>query len=58
MGSHASPPIVKGIFHSSRQGSAEKVLQCFEGVSKGKTALFLIREKDVEKAYQRFIENF
>lgn len=56
--SHASPPIVKGIFHSSRQEAGERILQNFEGVSKGKTTLFLIREKDIEKAYQRFIENF
>jgi hypothetical protein len=54
--SHASPPLIKGIFYSPNQGLIRKLLENFEGVSRGRTVLFLIREKEMEEAYQKFME--
>ncbi len=54
--SHASPPAVKGIFYSTKQGPAEKILENFEGVSKRNGALFLIREKELETAEEKILK--
>jgi hypothetical protein len=54
--SHSSPPLVKGIFYSRQLNLIEKILENFEGISRGKAALFLIREKGLNAAYQKFLK--
>ena len=54
--SHASPFLIKGVFCSSQPNLIEKVLENFEGTSRGKAVLFLIREKDIDTAHQKFLE--
>jgi len=55
--SHNSPPVIKGVFYSFQENLIEKVLKRFEGTSRGKTALFSIREESLDKAYQKFLES-
>jgi len=55
--SRCSPLLIKGIFYSHHQTLAEKVLENFEGTSNGKSALFLIREKNLEQAYQKILKS-
>ncbi len=54
--SRCSPLLIKGIFYSHHQMLAEKILESFEGTSNGKSALFLIREKTLDQAYQKFLK--
>jgi len=54
--SRCSPLLIKGIFYSHHQILAEKVLESFEGTSNGKSSLFLIREKSLDQAYQKFLK--
>ena len=54
--SHASPIIMKGIFYSAKPNLTERVLENFEGISRGKISLFLIREKELDTAYQKFLK--
>ena len=54
--SHASPPIVKGVFCSSRPDLIEKVLKNFEGAAKGGGALFLIREGSLGAAKEKIFK--
>ena len=54
--SHASPALIKGIFYSSRTELIEKVLQNYEGVSKGEGALFLMREDNLDLAKEKILE--
>ncbi len=54
--SHASPVLIKGIFYSPRSDLTEKILANFEGVSRGRTTLFLIRGEDLNAAYQKFLK--
>ncbi|MFH1575768.1 MAG: DHH family phosphoesterase [Candidatus Nealsonbacteria bacterium] len=53
--SRASPVIVKGIFYSAKRELIEKILQNYEGVSKGDGVLFIIREQDVDSAKENFL---
>jgi len=53
--SHASPVVIKGIFYSTKKGLVEKILQNYEGVSRGDGALFVIREKDVDSAKESLL---
>jgi len=48
--SHASPPAVRGVMYSPRTDTIEKILNRFEGDTKGESALFVIREEDIEVA--------
>lgn len=54
--SHNSPHLIKGVFYSSQKNSIEKILKNFKGISRGKMVLFLIGEKSLDSAYQKFIE--
>lgn len=54
--SHASPPLVKGVFCSSRQDLIKKVLDNFEGVSRGEGVLFLIREDTLGSAQEKILK--
>ena len=53
--SHASPPLTKGIFYSPNLVFTEKILENFEGVSKGSGALFLVRETDLNIAKEKVL---
>lgn len=53
--SHASPPIVKGIFYSPEKEFIRKILQNYEGVSRGDGVLFLIREADLNTAREKLL---
>ncbi len=53
--SHASPALTKGVFYSTKKDLIEKVLQNYEGVSKGEGALFLIRESNLDLAKENLL---
>lgn len=53
--SHASPPLTKGIFYSPNYDLAGKILENFEGASKGSGVLFLIREADLNMAREKIL---
>jgi len=53
--SHASPAIIKGLFYSTKKGLAEKILQEYDGVSKGDGALFVIKKPDLDSAKESFL---
>jgi len=54
--SHASPAVIKGIFYSLKLELIEKILQNYEGVSKGEGALFLMRESDLTLAKEKILK--
>ena len=54
--SRASPVVIKGIFYSTKEGLAEKILQNYEGVSKGEGVLFLIRGSDLDSAKENLLK--
>ena len=54
--SHASPPLIKGVFYSPNSGLAERILENFEGASRGTGVLFLIREADLDIARQKVLQ--
>lgn len=54
--SHASPVLIKGLFHSPKAGLAEKLLESFEGVSRGEGVLFLIRSGDLNSAKEKVLQ--
>lgn len=53
--SHASGQLVKGVFYSSKPNFVEKILENFEGVSRGEGVLFLIRENDLKAAEEKIL---
>jgi len=53
--SHASPPVIKGIFYSPQQETAKRILENFEGVSRGNSTLFLVRENDLGSAQEKIL---
>jgi len=53
--SHGSAPLVKGIFCSKNRQLLEKLLQNFNGISREKTALFLVREPLLERAKEKVL---
>ena len=53
--SHASPPLTKGVFCSPNADLTEKILENFEGASKGAGTLFLIREVDLNIAKEKVL---
>jgi len=54
--SHASPPLIKGLLYSSRPEFISKILENFEGSSKGEGAIFLIRNGDLYSAEQKVLK--
>ena len=54
--SHASPIVIKGIFYSPSQGLVEKVLENFEGISRGNTTLFVVREDNLQRAQEKILK--
>lgn len=54
--SHASPVLIKGIFYSQKLNLVEKILENFEGTSKGEGALFLIRDTDLNSAKEKVLK--
>ena len=53
--SHASPPAVRGVFYSPRPDLINRILENFEGKSRGKASLFLIREADINIAKEKLL---
>jgi nanoRNase/pAp phosphatase (c-di-AMP/oligoRNAs hydrolase) len=53
--SHASPPLIKGLFCSARPDLISKILENFEGVSKGEGALFLIRSSNLDETREKIL---
>ncbi len=53
--SHASPVVIKGIFYSPKKELVEKIMQNYEGVSKGDGVLFVIREPDLVSAKESLL---
>lgn len=54
--SHASAPLIKGIFYSLKTELIERILENFEGTSKGKGVLFLIKESDLNSAKEKVLK--
>ena len=54
--SRASPLLVKGVFYSYNLGLVEKILETFEGVSKGGGALFLVRGGNLNSAQEKVLQ--
>jgi len=54
--SYASPLVVKGIFYSSNPSNLQRILENFEGVSRGEGILFLVREKKLSLAEERVLK--
>ncbi|MBI2450304.1 MAG: hypothetical protein HYV47_02065 [Candidatus Nealsonbacteria bacterium] len=53
--SHASPPITKGVFCSPNPGISEKILENFEGISKGNGVIFLSKETDLNAVEEKIL---
>ena len=53
--SHASPPLTKGVFYSPNSNYTEKILENFEGASRGSGVLFLVREPDLNIAREKVL---
>lgn len=53
--SHASPVVIKGVFCSPSQELVNRLLENFEGNSKGGSALFLVRENDLNSAKEKIL---
>lgn len=56
--SHGSGPLVKGIFFSKKQGEVRKLLAHTEGIARGHTALFLLREPLLGRAKEKLLRVF
>jgi len=54
--SRNSPTTIKGIFYSNKKELIEKILQNYEGVSKGEGALFLTKESDLDLAKENLLK--
>jgi nanoRNase/pAp phosphatase (c-di-AMP/oligoRNAs hydrolase) len=53
--SHASPIIIKGILSSPDKEIISRILENFEGTSRGSSALFLVRENGLESAEEKIL---
>ena len=53
---HTSPVIIKGVFYSVKPGLVEKILENYEGVSKGEGVLFLTRDNDLALAKEKILK--
>ncbi|PIS17534.1 MAG: hypothetical protein COT59_00185 [Candidatus Nealsonbacteria bacterium CG09_land_8_20_14_0_10_42_14] len=54
--SHASPTLVKGVFYSPNLNLVRKVLENFEGASRGEGAIFLVRDADLNSAQEKILK--
>ncbi len=54
--SYGSGPIIKGLLSSKNKTLIATLLDRFEGITKGTTALFLIREKNLAIAEQKILQ--
>jgi len=54
--SHASPVLIKGIFYSPKANLIKKILENFEGTSRGEGVLFLTRELDINSAQEKILK--
>ena len=52
----SSSIIVRGIFYSTRPGFVEKILENYQGVSKGEGVLFLIKDSDLTLAKEKILK--
>ena len=55
---HGSGPLIKGIFYSKNPLLTEKLLENFEGVIRGGTAIFLVRESEIKPAEEKVLALF
>lgn len=53
--SHASPIVIKGLFNSPNQSLVRKILENFEGVSRGSSSLFIVRESSLQAAQEKIL---
>ncbi|MBI2042515.1 MAG: hypothetical protein HYT21_02115 [Candidatus Nealsonbacteria bacterium] len=53
--SHASPLVIKGVFHSPNQNLIRKILENFEGISRGSSSLFIVRVDDLQSAREKIL---
>jgi len=54
--SHASPPLIKGLFCASKTELVNKVLQNFEGIAKRSGAIFLLRNSNLASAKEKVLK--
>lgn len=54
--SHASPPLVKGLFYSSKKDYLQKATEAFESAAHKEGVVFLIRDPDLNTAKNKFLE--
>jgi len=54
--SHASPVLIKGVIYSSKPELVEKILENYQGISKGEGALFLTRDSDLISAKEQILK--
>ena len=54
--SHTSPILIKGIIYSTKPELVEKVLENYQGVSRGEIALFLIRDSNLASAKEKMLK--
>lgn len=52
----ASPLLIKGVFYSPHPGHLQRILENFEGVSRGEGVLFLIREGELVAAEEKVLK--
>lgn len=53
--SHASPAAIKGVFYSTKPGLIEKILENYEGVSRGEGVLFSTKDNDLALAKEKIL---
>lgn len=53
--SHASPMVIKGVLHSPNQHLIKKILEKFEGTSRGGNSLFVVRENNLRAALEKIL---
>lgn len=54
--SHASPVLIRGVFYSQKLDMVKKILENYEGISKGKGALFSIKDSDLNSAKEKILK--
>jgi nanoRNase/pAp phosphatase (c-di-AMP/oligoRNAs hydrolase) len=53
--SRNSPMMIKGVLYSSQKDKIEKILENYEGVTKGSSTIFLVKETDLEAAKEKIL---
>ncbi|OGZ24173.1 MAG: hypothetical protein A2896_00955 [Candidatus Nealsonbacteria bacterium RIFCSPLOWO2_01_FULL_43_32] len=54
--SHASPVTIRGVFYSTKPGLVEKILENYEGVSRGEGVLFSTKESDLALVKEKILK--